>query len=213
MSEKVLRIFELCKELASLLGDKRAVADLEKLYAKHSKDNMFKDMEEVANMINEVAKKPEIITKAKTPNAILAAKKLKEPNRMGDIVVVNNDGTNVIIHANKKRLSAFDKLKTSLVETPTPSTHRDLPTEELTTHNNELSGANARSAKQAFCKNKMNSLVETPAPSTHRQKPTEELTTHNNELSGANAHSANPSDNSTTELSQTQSKPKIRRNK
>ncbi|RDU52925.1 hypothetical protein [Helicobacter sp. MIT 01-3238] len=168
MSPNTLRIFELCNELATLLSDKQAIADIKRLYEKHSEDKMFKDMEEVAQMIKEVAQKPEIITEAKTSNALLAAKRLNS-EKMGDIVIVNNDGQNVIIHANKKRLSAFEKLRASLVETPTPSTHRDLPTEELIAQKDELSGANARSVNSDSNSTKESNQSQT-TPKTRRMR-------------------------------------------
>ena len=200
MSPTTLKIFELCNELATLLSDKQAIADIKRLYEKHSEDKMFKDMEEVAQMIKEVAQKPEIITEAKTPNALLAAKRLDESKKMGDIVIVNNDGQNVIIHANKKRLSAFEKLKASLVETPTPSTHRDLPTEELIAQKDELSGANARSVKP---KRELMGSVDTQSP-----RPDE------NRVSVAGTeqvHSPISDSNSTTQSNQSQTKSKIRK--
>ena len=145
MSEKILRIFELCKQLAELLGDEKAIADIKRLYDKHP--DMFNNVEEVARLIKEVAKDPEIITNAKAENAILAAKRLIEPNKMGDIVIQNSKGINIVIHANKKREKEFDRLKDSLVATPTPTTHRQMPTGELTIQK-ELSGANALSMNQ-----------------------------------------------------------------
>ena len=199
MSPTTLRIFELCNELATLLSDKQAIADIKRLYEKHSEDKMFKDMEEVAQMIKAVAQKPEIITEAKTPNALLAAKRL-DNQKMGDIVIVNNDGQNVIIHANKKRLSAFEKLKASLVETPTPSTHRDLPTEELIAQKDELSGANARSVKPK--RELMGSgYAQSPRPDENRVS-----------VAGTEQVRSPISDsNSTKESAQSQTKSKIRK--
>ena len=205
MSPTTLRIFELCNELATLLSDKQAIADIKRLYEKHSEDKMFKDMEEVAQMIKAVAQKPEIITEAKTPNALLAAKRL-DNQKMGDIVIVNNDGQNVIIHANKKRLSAFEKLKASLVETPTPSTHRQSleqkSTGELIAQKDGLSGANARSVKPK--RELMGSgYAQSPRPDENRVS-----------VAGTEQVRSPISDsNSTKESAQSQTKSKIRRNR
>lgn len=109
MSDKELEIFELCERLVDLLGDKEAIADLKKLYNKHPE--MFKDLQDVANTINEVVKEPEIITNAKRQGATLAAKKLQENLKMGEIAVENDNGTNIIFHANKKNVKEFEKLQ------------------------------------------------------------------------------------------------------
>ena len=52
MSDKELEIFILCEKLAELLGNGEAIADLRKLYNHHPE--MFKDMQEVSKVINEV---------------------------------------------------------------------------------------------------------------------------------------------------------------
>ena len=119
MSEKELEIFALCEKLAELLGDKEAIADLKKLYDRHPE--MFKDMQEVSQTIKEVVSEPEIIVKAKKEGAILAAKRLEDKHKMGEIAIENDEGTNIIFHANKKRIRDFDKLEKNsqmLVETP-----------------------------------------------------------------------------------------------
>lgn len=137
-----LEIFKLGISLAQALqGEEEAIADIKKLYDKHPE--MFKNLQDVIKTIQEVASEPEKITEAHRSGAILAAKRLVEPDKMGEIVVENDNGTNVIFHANKKREREFDRIKNSLVETPTPSTHRDLPTGELM---DKPSGANALSA-------------------------------------------------------------------
>ena len=137
-----LEIFKLGISLAQALqGEEEAIADIKKLYDKHPE--MFKNLQDVVKTIQEVASEPEKITKAHRSGAILAAKRLVEPDKMGEIAVENDNGTNVIFHANKKREKEFDRIKNSLVETPTPSTHRDLPTGELM---DKPSGANALSA-------------------------------------------------------------------
>ena len=57
--EQELRIFQLCKELAKRLGDEEAIADLKALRNLHPE--MFKDMQEVANLIQEVVTESKII--------------------------------------------------------------------------------------------------------------------------------------------------------
>ncbi|WP_416862688.1 hypothetical protein, partial [Helicobacter ganmani] len=119
MSDKELEIFNLCERLAELLGDKEAIADLKRLYEKHPE--MFKNVQDVADTINEVVSEPEIITNAKREGAILAAKKLEQNHKMGEVAIENDNGTNIVFHANKKRLSEFNKLEKAsrlLVETP-----------------------------------------------------------------------------------------------
>ena len=59
---KTLEIFALCERLAELLGDKEAVADLQRLYARHPE--MFRDMQEVSEVIEAVVHEPEIIVDA-----------------------------------------------------------------------------------------------------------------------------------------------------
>lgn len=153
--QNYLAKFNLCKSLVLLVGKEQATADLDYLYEHHKYDKMFNNKEEVRALIKEVLKEPEIITKAKTENATLAAKRLNQPNKMGEVVVVNNEAK--IIHANKKRIKEFRKIiKDSLVETPTPPTHRQSPTGELIAQD-ELSGANARSANP-------NEIISQPKP-------------------------------------------------
>lgn len=60
---KILEIFALCERLARLLGDTEAIADLQRLYKKHPE--MFRDMQEVSEVIQAVVREPEIITNAK----------------------------------------------------------------------------------------------------------------------------------------------------
>lgn len=57
MSDKTLKIFTLCERLTELLGDKKVIADLKKLYDKHPE--MFKDMQEVSQTIKEIVSEPE----------------------------------------------------------------------------------------------------------------------------------------------------------
>ena len=117
MSDKELEIFELCERLAELLGDKEAIADLKKLYANHPE--MFRDMQDIKEIINKVVSEPEIIInnpKARVAKDLIVAKRLDE-RKMGDVGIRNDEGTNVIYHTNKKNIRGFYKLQ-SLVETP-----------------------------------------------------------------------------------------------
>ena len=121
MEKNVLEIFELCERLSILLGDKEAIADLKKLYDRHPE--MFKDIKEVKGVIADIVNEPEIIIKnpqADNEKNLLVAKQLDD-KKMGDICIKNSDGTNIIFHANKKKLSELDRLKRKIrlsVETP-----------------------------------------------------------------------------------------------
>ncbi|WP_104718752.1 hypothetical protein [Helicobacter trogontum] len=116
-NSKTLEIFELCERLSELLGDKEAIADLQKLYDKHPE--MFENMKDVSHTIKEVVSNPEIIVNAKRENAILAVKSFENQNKMGEVAIENDNGTNIIFHANKKRLSEIKKVtRQVLVETP-----------------------------------------------------------------------------------------------
>ncbi|WP_236033271.1 hypothetical protein [Helicobacter turcicus] len=147
MSEKELEIFELCERLRELLGDKEAIADLKALWKRHPE--MFKDMQEVANTIQKVVSEPEIIVDANKDNRnyeVIKVAKILNTEKMADVVIKNEKGTNEIFHANKKRIGEFERLKNKenllQVETPTPSTHQ-LNGLELIDEN--LSSANALS--------------------------------------------------------------------
>lgn len=101
MSEKELEIFELCERLAELLGDKEAIADLKKLYERYPE--MFKDMQEVSNVIKEVVSEPEIAVDANKDNRdyeVIKVAKILNAEKMADVVIKNEKGTNEIFHAN-----------------------------------------------------------------------------------------------------------------
>ena len=118
MSQTELEVFRLYEKLAELLGDSEAVADLKRLYEHHPE--MFENMGDVARTISEVVKTPDLIADAKRAGAILAAKKLSD-EKMGEVAIENDSGTNIIFHANKKKVSEFNRLirNTRLsVETP-----------------------------------------------------------------------------------------------
>lgn len=129
MSEQELEYFNLCRRLAEILGDDKAVANLKELYDRHPE--MFKDTKEISHMIKEVVSEPEIIVDAdrdkKDYTIIKAAKKLND-EKMGDVIIKNENEVNEIFHANKKRIKELERLKDKenllQVETPTPSTHQ-----------------------------------------------------------------------------------------
>lgn len=109
--EQELRIFQLCKELAKRLGDEEAIADLKALRNLHPE--MFKDMQEVANLIQEVVTESKIII-VKNPRPMsekdyIAGKKLND-KKMGEVGVRRDDNINRIFHANEKRLKNLDLL-------------------------------------------------------------------------------------------------------
>ncbi len=133
-----LEIFQIAGAIAlALKGEKEAIADVELLLKRHPE--MFENAKDVVNTINKVVSEPEIImdnpsvSKYKSKNEILSAKKIDD-KKMGDVAIRNDNGTNVIFHANKKRAREFKSLlkKQQLVETPTLSTPSDKPTRGLT---------------------------------------------------------------------------------
>ena len=145
MSEKSLRIFELCKQLAELLEDKNAVADLQLLLERHPE--MFKNKEEVANLIQKVIDKPEIIIKNPTPLSekdYIAGKKLND-EKMGEIGIRKNENISKIFHANEKNIKKLKQLdkkevvyRQSMVGTPTSYTQAQSLDERLVDNNISL---------------------------------------------------------------------------
>ena len=109
--QRKIAVFNLCKALVDLLGKEQATTDLQILYERHPE--MFKDIEELRQIIEEVVSETEIIVKANRNNAnypiIKAAKRLSD-KKMGNIIIKNQDGTNEIFHANKKKISEFTRL-------------------------------------------------------------------------------------------------------
>lgn len=102
MSEKELEIFELCEKLTELLGDKEAIADLKELHSRHTE--MFKNMKEVADLIQEIVTENEVIVKNKTPQSekdFIVAKKLHKA-KMGEVGVRKDGNISKIFHANKR---------------------------------------------------------------------------------------------------------------
>ncbi|MCR2054824.1 hypothetical protein [Campylobacter helveticus] len=150
MGEKELKIFELCNELHKLLGDKEAIADLKKLHSNHPE--MFKDIKEVASVIEEVVGEPEMIIKNPRPKSekdYIAIKHLdKDRDKIGDIGVRNDEGTNIIFHTNisaNRNFKRLAKKEVVVAGEAVHSLHTSRPA-ELGGDNKELSGANAHSA-------------------------------------------------------------------
>ena len=195
MKNYAMHLFRLGDRLANALGgDKQALADLQKLYRHHPE--MFVDLKDLINTIETVAQKPEIIVDATHSNkdiGIFKAAKRLDSQKMGDIVVKNNNGINEIFHTNKKNVKEFDRLYRQ-VKAGGRCAHFLHPDLE-----NQLG-----LVQKAHSPANLTSLVETPTPSTHQQsleqKPTGELTAQKDELSGANARSVNSQNNSTTKL-------------
>lgn len=109
-----LEIFKLGITLAQALnGDEYAIADLKKIYERHPE--MFENsMEILKNVISEVASEyKDFFSNPKSSNdkEFIAYKQLND-RKMGDIGIKNDDGTNVIFHANrqdKRNMNRFDK--------------------------------------------------------------------------------------------------------
>ncbi|MCR2099147.1 hypothetical protein [Campylobacter upsaliensis] len=130
MGEKELKIFKLCNELHKLLGDKEAIADLKKLHSNH----------------------PEMIIKNPRPKSerdYIAIKHLdKDKDKIGDIGVRNDDGTNIIFHTNisaNRNFKRLAKKEVVVAGEAVHSLHTSRPA-ELGGNNQRLSGADAHSA-------------------------------------------------------------------
>lgn len=109
-NETALRIFTLGNELAKLLGDKEAIADLEVLYIRHPE--MFSDLQDVSNTIEAVIKNSKIAVNAdkeqKDYDVVKALTPLND-KKMADVIIKNEKGTNEIFHANKKKISEYTR--------------------------------------------------------------------------------------------------------
>ncbi|EOC6529078.1 hypothetical protein ACI6IQ_001675, partial [Campylobacter jejuni] len=91
-----------------LLGEEQAIADLTMLLERHPE--MFSNEKEISDLIKKVVTEPEIIINNPTPRSekdYIAGKKLND-KKMGEVGVRNDSGTNVIFHANEKRLKNLD---------------------------------------------------------------------------------------------------------
>lgn len=123
-------IFELGLTLAQALnGKQEAIANLKVLFARHPE--MFENLEDLRNTIKEVALTPEIIMNNKKPLGsdveIIAAKRFDD-KKMGDIGIRNTGETNVVFHANKTRVSNFERLKKKAEQQKTTTDGRDAQT-------------------------------------------------------------------------------------
>ncbi|WP_258437186.1 hypothetical protein, partial [Helicobacter monodelphidis] len=170
-------MFRLCEQLAKLLGDKEAIADLSYLYGRHPE--MFKNMQEVSSVIAEVVKEPEIIVDANRDNKdykVIKAVKVLNHEKMADVVIKNESGTNEIFHTNKKRIKEFERLQRQ-VETGGRDAHFLHP---------DLKSAWAGLGKHSPAKENL-LQVETPTLSTHQLNGLELMDKNS---SGANALSA-----------------------
>ena len=119
-----LEIFQIAGAIAlALKGEKEAIADVELLLKRHPE--MFENAKDVVNTINKVVSEPEIImdnpqyTKEKE---ILSAKKLDD-KKMGEVIIKNDNGTNVIFHANKKKISEFKRLEAKQQTVGSPNSY------------------------------------------------------------------------------------------
>ena len=111
MSDKELEIFKLCDKLSELLGEPEAIANLKTLHNLHPE--MFQSLEQVSKLIKEVVKEPDFIFKNPTPKSekdFINAKALND-KKMGEVGIRNDNGTNVIFHANEKRLKELERIK------------------------------------------------------------------------------------------------------
>lgn len=122
-----LEIFQIAGAIAlALKGEKEAIADVELLLKRHPE--MFENAKDVVNTINKVVSEPEIImdnpsvSKYPSKNEILSAKKIDD-KKMGDVAIRNDNGTNVIFHANKKKISEFKRLEAKQQTVGSPNSY------------------------------------------------------------------------------------------
>ena len=116
-NEEKLEIFQLGVALTQALnGDSEAIADLNKIYKRHKE--MFKDEEDVKNLIEQVIANPEIVINAQRNESYNVYKAIKaiSNEKMGDVVAKDDGGTNEIFHANKKKISELNRFKKRLDE-------------------------------------------------------------------------------------------------
>ncbi len=108
--ERELAIFHLCKSLVDLLGEEQAIADLTLLYKRHPE--MFKNKDEVKEVIEKVVSEPEIIIKNPSPMSekdYIAGKKLND-KKMGEIGVRQDENIVKIFHADEKNIKHLKRL-------------------------------------------------------------------------------------------------------
>ncbi len=107
-----LEIFNLSISLArALQGEREAIGDLKLLLNRHPE--MFENIKDLRDVISEVVSEPEIIRKnpkAKSEHDYMSYKQISD-TKMGDVGIRNDNGTNVIYHANKKRLRNIEQVR------------------------------------------------------------------------------------------------------
>ncbi len=140
--ERELAIFHLCKSLVALLGEEQAIADLTLLYKRHPE--MFKNKDEVKEVIEKVVSEPEIIIKNPSPMSekdYIAGKKLND-KKMGEVGVRQDENIVKIFHANEKNVKKLKQLdkkevvyKQPMVGTPTSYTQAQSLDERLVDNN------------------------------------------------------------------------------
>ncbi|WP_258864484.1 hypothetical protein [Helicobacter sp. MIT 01-3238] len=197
MNPNTLRIFELCNELATLLSDKQAIADLQVLLDRHPE--MFRDIESVENLIKNVIEKPDIIVKNPTPQSekdYIAGKKLDD-KKMGEVGIRKDGNASKIFHANEKRLKNLGLLakKEIVVDgrcAHTPYTQAQSLDGRLV--DNNISSTTTRDSLAG------GRCAHFPHPDLENQLGLVQK-----------AHSPASESNSTKQSAQSQSKPKIRR--
>ncbi|MBZ7978528.1 MULTISPECIES: hypothetical protein [unclassified Campylobacter] len=152
MSEKELEIFKLGKDLANILSSNEAKADLKALYDKHPE--MFKNLIEVKEVIQEVVSNPEVVKEAKNNIDVYAMKKLdklyESKEKIGDVVIGKNNLK--IYHANKMRVSELKRIQKNInleqsVDADPNTLHTTMleKPHDLELMNKNSSGANALS--------------------------------------------------------------------
>lgn len=132
-----LEIFKISITLMEALnGDREAIADLSGFVKNHPE--MFKNNEEVAKTISEVLLEHNLVSKnhrTKAENDLFVAKRnLSFEDKMGDVGIRNEEGTNRIYHVLKRNPNEFNRLLRRaerlqlLVETS--KTHTSRPAEQ-----------------------------------------------------------------------------------
>ena len=109
MMDKNIAKFTLCRSLIELLGEEEAIADLYRLYHRHPE--MFDSENELKAIIEQVVNEPDLITKNPKPKNdkdFMAYKQLNA-RKIADVGIRNDNGKNVIFHANKKNIDKFSE--------------------------------------------------------------------------------------------------------
>lgn len=160
MSQREIALFNLGKSLVALLGEEQAIADLTLLYERHPE--MFRDKEEVREVIDRVVSAPEIVIhnpRARSEKDFIAARQLDD-EKMADVGIRNDNGTNVIYHANKinaKKMKQFERKAENQLMVGTPNSYTQAQSLDERLVQKNISSAS-----------KNPSQVETPTLSTHQ---------------------------------------------